>query len=198
MSTTNPFETPETDLSRDGAGWSAVDESNITSLYRMSTQKLLIMSIVSLGLYNLSWFWRQWRAARDSGEDVSVFWRTVFGPLMYFDLKKRIDAQLLDAGVAEPPLYAAAPAVYLVAAVLGRVTDRIPEIPPVVDYLLIVVLTVVSAWALTRSQTAINSIFERKRSQAPSNDGFTAGSAVLGLIGVVVWLTVTGTTFGLL
>ena len=49
----------------------------------ISTTKLIVMSLFSLGLYHLYWFYKQWKLARDrTGENLSPFSRAFFAPLV--------------------------------------------------------------------------------------------------------------------
>ncbi|MCD9087822.1 hypothetical protein [Stenotrophomonas sp. SY1] len=54
-------------------------------LFAPSTGKLVVMSLTSLGLYVLYWFYRNWRAIADQeGTAIWPFWRAVFAPLWGF------------------------------------------------------------------------------------------------------------------
>jgi hypothetical protein len=56
-------------------------------LHPMSPQKLVVLSLCTLGFYQLFWFYRNWRLVRDEGgEQVAPWIRTLFAPLTAFSL----------------------------------------------------------------------------------------------------------------
>ncbi len=72
------MESKITDLNQD---LEAPEESNYFSV---STTKLVVMSICSLGLYDLYWFYNNWQHIKKTKEeysDISPFWRSLFAPL---------------------------------------------------------------------------------------------------------------------
>ena len=59
--------------------------------HAVSTTKLVVLSLVTFGLYEIYWFYRNWKLMRDrQGEAVSPFWRAVFSPLTAYSLFERI------------------------------------------------------------------------------------------------------------
>ena len=59
--------------------------------HSVSTTKLVALSLVTFGLYEILWFYRNWKLMRDrQGEAVSPFWRAVFSPLTAYSLFERI------------------------------------------------------------------------------------------------------------
>ena len=62
--------------------------SNITS-----TGKFIILSILSLGIYELVWMYRNWKFFKEKEKtDISPFWRAWFAIFfIYFLLKKILE-----------------------------------------------------------------------------------------------------------
>jgi hypothetical protein len=61
--------------------------------FPVATQKFIILSICSFGIYHAYWHYENWRRIKNrSNEDVSPFWRTFFMPLYGFSLFRRICA----------------------------------------------------------------------------------------------------------
>lgn len=53
----------------------------------VSTAKLVILSLVTLGIYELVWFYANWvRVRQSTGRNISPFWRAAFAPLYCYSL----------------------------------------------------------------------------------------------------------------
>lgn len=53
--------------------------------------KFVLMSLATFGLYAMVWFYRNWRFVRDDlGESVLPWARTLFAPIFYFSLARRL------------------------------------------------------------------------------------------------------------
>jgi hypothetical protein len=62
--------------------------------FAVSTHKFVVMCVVTLGLYQYYWFYKQWRhLARGSVVPISPFWRTFFAPFWGFSLFAHIEAR---------------------------------------------------------------------------------------------------------
>lgn len=71
--------------------------------------KLIVMSVVTLGMYQIYWFYQQWKRVRDGGEDVWPLPRAVFGVLFSYPLFKRMaDSSPDEAPAGGPGLLAIA------------------------------------------------------------------------------------------
>ena len=59
--------------------------------FTVSTFKLIVMLVATLGLYNLYWSYKNWVFIKHkTGRDISPFWRTVFGILWIYSFFKYI------------------------------------------------------------------------------------------------------------
>ncbi len=70
-------------------GGTAGEEGHVPAFtfFPVATHKLVVMSICTLGLYELYWAYQQWKRIRlTSHESISPFWRAVFAPLWGFSL----------------------------------------------------------------------------------------------------------------
>jgi hypothetical protein len=69
-------------------------------LFPVATHKFLVLSLCSLGLYQLYWFYQNWtRLKRASGERLSPFWRVAFAPIWNFFLFRNIGEVAAETGV---------------------------------------------------------------------------------------------------
>jgi hypothetical protein len=59
--------------------------------FPVSTLKLALLSLASLGLYQLYWFYRNWSLEDErTKEGLHPFWRTVFAPIFAYSLFHRM------------------------------------------------------------------------------------------------------------
>lgn len=66
-------------------------ESGKIEYFAVSTRKLVIMSTLSLGFYQVYWHYRNWHAVKEQGGGrVRPVWRGIFGLLFTYPLFKRI------------------------------------------------------------------------------------------------------------
>ncbi|MEO8629031.1 MAG: hypothetical protein ABI612_13150 [Betaproteobacteria bacterium] len=60
-------------------------------LFAVPLRKLVLLSVCSLGIYQLYWFYRNWQLIKiHTGEDISPFWRTALAPLYCYQCFSRI------------------------------------------------------------------------------------------------------------
>jgi hypothetical protein len=163
--------------------------------YRMSPNKLALMSFLTVGLYDLAFFWRHWRAVRNGGAPVSVFWRTVFAPLFCFSLCWRVEEGFKERGLKIPGSLGWAGTLYLVVGVLGTLLDMSSALSESQLLLLTVLLRVASIYPLVSIQKAVNRLLDERGARGPGNAGVTPGAIVMALFGLGLWALLVGQAF---
>lgn len=181
----NPYAAPSADL-----GVSAPEPApgHAASFYAMSPTKLVIMSWLTGGIYDLCFWWRQWGARRRAGEDVSVFWRTFFAPYTCFGFTKSVILARHMRDLGPSSLLGIAPSAYLVANLIELGINRVQD-PGFQTFALIssVLANLVRASMLGAIQHAINELLNAEGYRGPYNRGVTAGAVVVGLLGIAIW-----------
>lgn len=89
--------------------------------FTVGTMKLSVMTVATLGIYALYWFYRNWKAIRDRDHlDIAPFWRAFFAGLWTFSLGGRFkaDAKERSIGIRLPVVTLGA--LYLLLQLLGR------------------------------------------------------------------------------
>ncbi len=72
--------------------------------FTASTFKLIVMSVFTLGIYELYWFYKNWILIRQrTGKSLSPFWRATFAPFwayaLFKDIKTTADENRIENGI---------------------------------------------------------------------------------------------------
>lgn len=70
-----------------------------SAVFSVRPLKLVILSLVTLGLYPLYWFYRNWQLALRSGQSVSPLLRTLFAAIFSYSAFRRVRAEAAGAGI---------------------------------------------------------------------------------------------------
>ncbi len=98
--------------------------SGMLPFFPVATHKLIVLSVCSLGIYELYWAYQNWvRIRARTGEKMLPFWRAVFAPLWGFTLFRRIRQTAVAAGVPVGWSAGLVGALYLVLNMAWRLPD---------------------------------------------------------------------------
>ena len=83
-------------------------DGGLPPFFAVSLLKLAVLSLCTLGIYELYWFYRNWQHVKARGEsDILPFWRAFFAILFCYSCFKRIRDVGVERGI-EPVLSAGA------------------------------------------------------------------------------------------
>jgi hypothetical protein len=69
-------------------------------LHPLAIHKLVLLSLCTLGVYELFWFYRNWNRVRErTGRSLSPFWRALFAPIWSYSLFDEVAEQARAAQV---------------------------------------------------------------------------------------------------
>jgi hypothetical protein len=163
------------------------------AFFPVSRRKLLVMSTLTLTLYQLVWFYKNWALVRARGERVLPPLRAIFAVFFVYGLFDRVrrrsdSAARLDAGGLA--------AAWILLTVVGNLLDRFVGSEPAVGvFAMSALIGLASVLPLLPVQAAINTI---NRAEAPDhdpNDRFTGWNWLWIVVGV---LLLAATLFGLI
>ncbi|HWM24107.1 MAG TPA: hypothetical protein VNP98_04735 [Chthoniobacterales bacterium] len=143
------------------------------------------MSVVSLGLYDAYWIYRNWRYLKErDGLPIQPFWRGIFGLFFFHSLLKTIETDdavnRIQKATFSPGSLAAG---WIIVNLLGRALSRGPE--PGTN--LVGILISCSSFAfLLPVQNYINAINEASVARPPYYE-WSPGHIVCLVIGIVMW-----------
>ena len=144
------------------------------------------MSLVTLGLYEVYWIYRNWRFLKERDNlQIQPFWRAVFG---IFFIKSLLTAIKNDtaANTIFPATFSpgALATGWIILVLLGALSQRSPD--PVVNIFGLIISAPSFAFLLP-AQKYINRVNESLPIR-PSYYRWSAGHIVLLVIGIAVWL----------
>ncbi|WP_444943126.1 hypothetical protein ACJJIK_14105 [Microbulbifer sp. ZKSA006] len=128
--------------------------------YIVSPTKFWVMSLATVGLYSVYWFYRHWSEYRRiSGEDMWPVMRAIFSIFFTHSLFSHIQSRIDDAEIDyrwSPGFWAT---FYVVFALVGAVVDRLSYYSDTVSLidLISILLLPFSLWPLYEGQKAANS-----------------------------------------
>jgi hypothetical protein len=151
--------------------------------FAVGIPKLIVMSTLTLGIYEVYWLYKHWRRVADRGEDVQPLARAIFAVLFCHGLFARVRDSAAENGLA-----LRAPVLLLtIGFIVLTLSARLPE-----PYWLVSMLSVLP---LAHVQVAANQVSARL---TPSHDRNTrlrgANWAAVG-IGGLSWLLILAAAF---
>jgi hypothetical protein len=99
-------------------------EEGRQAYFTVGALKFCLMSLTTFGLYELYWFYRNWRVIREREQSqISPFWRAFFNPIWTFSMGARFagDARARNISLALPAV--ALGILYLLLHALWRLPD---------------------------------------------------------------------------
>src|SRR5688572_949996 len=151
--------------------------------HHVSKLKFILFSIVSFGLYEVYWFYKNWKyVGRRDGSGIRPFWRGVFSPIWCHPLCKDIDHHY--GGLSTGTLVLI-PLLYFLLVLASRLPD---------PYWL---LSLVSFAPLLPLVSRIDDINRGRDVVASYYSRFSLGSVALSLIGALLLALMLVDQFGL-
>ncbi|MEM7805276.1 MAG: hypothetical protein AAF545_10155 [Pseudomonadota bacterium] len=168
-----------------------VVESNEQTFYVVSPTKFLLLSILTISLYNIYWFYRNWREVK--ARDKLGIWPPMRGLFYIFfthSLFRRVDAELESVGASRDWSSGAIATLVVVMAIVSAVLDRLTRVSigePYTDILSIFMVPII-AFLLLQAQKAIN--LACGDPEGHSNSSLTAANWIWMILGGAFWLLV--------
>lgn len=147
------------------------------------TSRLIVLSIVSMGLYELYWIYKNWRYIKErDGLNISPFWRGFFGIFYCHSLLRRIHEDQEARSYGQPAFSSGGLATgWVVLRIIAGAVGHAPSITAS-----IVSALIPSFLCLAPVQNYINSVTEQ-RNPAQKAHGWSSGHIVCLVFGIVVW-----------
>jgi hypothetical protein len=152
------------------------DRAGAPVFFPVSTFKLVVMSVCTLGLYEVYWFYMNWRIVRQ--RDRSSIWpvpRAIFGVFFCFSLFDRIRREGVARSVGDAPAMGPLAACWIVLTMLWKLPD---------PYSMVSLFAVVALIPVQRHANLINAkaspgLAENRRFSALNWVGIVLGGLLL-------------------
>jgi|SRR3989338_5664899 len=163
--------------------------------FAISPKRLALFSILTLGIYEIYWFYKNWQAVKSAeGQKISPFWRAIFAVFFCHGLfKKVLESAKSHAYQASysPGWLATA---YILLLVVGNGLSKV-ESYDVGFNLIWLIIAITTFTPLLSVQKAINFNNEKVKGGPVLKQGFSGGEVTLIVIGVIWFLLVLVGTF---
>ena len=158
----------------------AIPQTSAPLYFSVSTTKFIVMSLLTAGLYEIYWFYKNWKYIKiRTRAKIRPFWRTVFSIFYCYPLFKHIQESGNSHGSRSDINPGGLAAGYIVLTMLHRLPD---------PFWLVSLLAFVP---LIPVQGAINSINATVAPKADRNGKFSVANIVAMLLGSLLLVFVT-------
>jgi hypothetical protein len=158
-------------------------ETAETRWFLVGTGKLVVMSVVTLGLYEVYWFYQHWKRVRDQqDEDVSPLPRAIFAVLFSYPLFRRVADEAAERMVAPVPSAGACAFAFIALSFCWRLPDPLW------------LITLAAVLPLIAIQKAANAIVLAEAPHADPNTRMSGANWVgVAIGGLLLFLVILGT-----
>lgn len=177
---TNPY-APPTAVVVDIPDTSVAAQS-ATPFFAVSVWKLGVLSLCTLGVYPIYWFYKNWQLIRDREQSSIIpFWRALFGVLFCYSCFRHIRDHGTASGVT-PPLLAGPLAI---GWIITTITWKLPDPYWLISLLAVVFVLPVQAYVNRVNEVHVpshdpNAQFSALNWVAVVAGGFLLGLAIVG------------------
>lgn len=160
----------------------AVEQAAPLFLY-IPVSRLILMSIVSFGVYEMYWIYKNWRYVKERDNlDIRPFWRGWFGIFYCHSLLRRIHEDKEACSVQLPSFSPGGLATgWVLLRFISYVVGRAPSIA-----VSIIAAFIPSFLCLVPVQNYVNSVSER-RSPGQPYYRWSSGHVVCLVFGIIIW-----------
>lgn len=167
--------------------------------YNISPKQLVILSLVTFGLYDIYWFYKNWQAvAKFENKKISPFWRAIFSPIWCFGMFKRMLISAKKNGYQGDYNPAALAVLYIVLMLvmnfMDEAVDKNPGLIPAGSFMLynlvsfiIGQLTIISIFVAQKAASFSNA---KLNAGQIKNKNYSGGEIVLIVVGVIICLLI--------
>ena len=171
----NPYQAPAAPVGE-------IRQSTVPLFFPVSITKLLVLSICTLGLYEIYWFYKNWQLVkRRENSNINPALRSLFGVLFCYSLFRRVGEQVESHNNKSIPAGLLA-AGWIVLTLLWKLPD---------PYWLLTFLAVFFMVPVQQAVNSINSQAARGHDQNRRFGGWNIAAVIIG--GLILALAIIGT-----
>jgi hypothetical protein len=154
--------------------------------FSVASRKFIVMSLTTLRIYNLYWFYRNWKTIKSrTGEGISPFWRAFFSVFFCHSLIEKVNGTAKSMGIPQ----SVNPTLITSAFILLSISWKLPD-----PFWLISLFTFVPLLSI---QASINRINQAHDPRYESNGDFSIKNiAAIFFGGIFLMMAIIGTFMG--
>jgi hypothetical protein len=165
------------------------DPAKLKSFFTVSSKKLILMYILTMGLYALVYFYEHWKAQKIKYElNVIPVLRAVFAIFFVHSLFSKIKGEAEEKGMTDLPALSGLATLFVVLSIVSTILSNVPGegVGAVVGSLLSIIMSVVALIPLLKAQKVANIINDDEEGLA--NADLTGVNWIFIILGVLFWL----------
>jgi hypothetical protein len=190
--TLNPYSIPQADIQAD-----KLLLQDTPRFYVVSPTKFLILMIVTVGIYAVYWFYKNWQNYKiKTSQSMWPIARGIFSIFFAHSLFKEVDKTLMTNNIVHNWKPGFLATLYVIFELVSNISDRLSMNGvglPLTDFLFFPCLAIIT-YALYQAQLSINKACLDP--QGMSNSRFTAPNYFWIVFGVGLWLLIIIGSFG--
>ena len=193
----------------DQFGISGTRSGDVSYGCRISPTRIILLSIVSMGIYWLYWMYRTWKQFRDhTPEQAAAAGQQhypilhgltqlvpVYGWFRFHAHVREYQALMQERGVADRLNLGALTTIVVISALLGWIGGILQEYLPGLGYILTLIAVVLSITVMVTVQSNLNNYWMNAGGGLEQNARFGKGEIVCIVIGVLFCLAVAAGVF---
>ena len=158
--------------------------------FAISPKRLILFSILTLGIYEIYWFYKNWEAVKKfEGQKIYPFWRSIFAIFFCYSLFKKV----LESAKSHAYQNSYSPGwlatAYILLLVIGNGLSRV-ESYDIGFNLIWLIIAIATFIPLLSVQKAINFNNGKIKDDFELRKEFSGGEVVLIVVGVIWFLLV--------
>ncbi len=178
----------------------STEEKSESEFYVVAVQKFLLLSILTLGIYFIYWFYKNWKnQMMATGEKMLPVMRAIFSIFFTFPLFQRIDSKLQQKETDYVWSATGMAILYIVTSIIGQFTSYM-EGSVAMQMTMTLGFFAFSVYALYKAQVAINIACDDP--EGATNSAYSGANILWMVVGTAfILLAIFGTyaeTAGLL
>jgi hypothetical protein len=185
----NPYAPPSMDADK---AVRRIGRSETLPWFAVGTRKLMVMSVLTIGLYSLYWFERQYRFQRRTRrESTWPLARATFSIFFAHELFRRVEGAASQADIQPSWTSGTMGILFVTSAVVGRLCERLSGSfvtgPTSTSLSLFGLFSVLGlAYPIVQVQGTVNRLLELERSDYDKNERVTVWNWLIIATGAVV------------
>ncbi len=151
--------------------------------FAVSPLKLVVMSTVTLGIYEIYWFYKNWKLIKQRTEsDIMPFWRAFFAVLFCYSYFREVKEVAASRGIS----FRSSPGFLAIAWILLTLSWRLPD-----PYWLVCWLTPLTLIPVQDTVNRFNTVIAPNHNPNSRFSGWNITGIVIG--GILLLLCIIGT-----